>query len=220
MVTRNVEDMNDRKCIVTGKSGDADMMIRFVAGPDDQVVPDLKKSLPGRGCWVSCGRSYIEEAVRKNLFSRGLKHKVSADPELASLVDALLAKAALGGIGMARKAGRAIAGSAQVDKAVRAGRASAVFHALEAQPDGVRKIDQARRATVHLDGPDIPAFHLFSGVEMDLAFGGGNVIHAALLDGGPANAALRRVRQLNEYRQVPGNNDSGAKSAVKETDEE
>ncbi len=43
------QDMNDRTCIVTRESGYADDMIRFVAGPDGAVVPDLKHELPGRG---------------------------------------------------------------------------------------------------------------------------------------------------------------------------
>lgn len=215
--------MNDRKCIVTGRSGDAEKLIRFVAGPEGEIVPDLKGNLPGRGCWITAGRSYVEQAAAKNAFSRSLKQKVTVDPGLADLVDQLLVKAALGNIGIARKAGHAIAGAAQVEKAVRSGRAIAVLHALEAQPDGVRKLDQARRATVHLGGPSIPAFHLFAGPQLDLAFGGGNVIHAALLDGGPANAALRRVRQLNEYRQAPENDGDGGNAArdlAEETDEE
>jgi len=47
---------------------------------------------------------------------------------------------------MARKAGQFISGATKVDAAVRSGNAIAVFHATDAAADGVRKLDQARKA--------------------------------------------------------------------------
>src|SRR6185312_4254626 len=153
-------------CIVTRRSGSPDDLIRFVAGPDMGVVPDLKRNLPGRGCWVSGERVNVEKAVAKNLFARALKEKVTVSPELGDLVDRLLAKQALGAIGLARKAGRLVLGAAKVDAAVRSGKAVLVLHAREASEDGVRKITQARRSVVHLGGPDIPSYKLFSQAEL------------------------------------------------------
>ncbi len=63
-----------------------------------------------------------------------------------------------------------VSGSTKVDQAIRSGAAALVLHAQEAASDGVRKLDQARRVVVHMDGPEIPA-SLFKGEEMDLAFG-------------------------------------------------
>ncbi len=191
--------MNNRKCIVTGKSGDADALLRFVAGPEGEVVPDIRRKLPGRGCWVTGTRDHVEQAVAKKLFSRGLKSKVNAAPDLADKVESLLHSAAVQSLVMARKAGDATSGSMQVDKAVRSGRALAVLHAVEAAPDGVRKIDQARRATVHLGGPETKTFTALTLEQMSFAFGGGNVIHAAVLDGGAGSAALRRLELLARY---------------------
>lgn len=196
--------MNDRRCIVTGQSGDADALLRFVVGPDGDVVPDIRRKLPGRGCWVTGTKVSVEQAVAKNLFARGLKSKVSIRPDLADQVEELLTYAASQSLAMARKAGDATAGSMQVDKAVRAGRALATLHAKEASPDGVRKIDQARRATVHLGGPETKAFSVFTTEQMSFAFGGGNVIHAAVLDGGAGSAALRQLEQLARYRGNDG----------------
>ncbi len=56
-----------------------------------------------------------------------------------------------------------MSGSTKVDQAIRTGTAAMVLHAKEAAADGVRKLDQARRAVVHLDGPEIPSFTLFTG---------------------------------------------------------
>lgn len=197
-------DMNDRTCIVSGKPGDPDTMIRFVAGPDGVVVPDVAHKLPGRGCWVTNDRAMVEQAVAKKLFARGLKAKVSSDENLAQMTDQLLARDALRAFAMARKAGQLVSGAMQVDKAVRNGQALAVLASTEAAPDGVRKIMQARKATVYLGGPNIPAFQLFGRQEMDLAFGDGNVIHAAIMQGGAGNAALRRTVRLDQYRGGSG----------------
>lgn len=192
--------MNDRTCIVTRQRGEPDDLIRFVAGPDSAVVPDLKRTLPGRGCWVTADRVHVERAADKNLFARALKDAVTVPPDLGGLVDALLAKAALGALGLARKAGSVALGAAKVEAAVRTGKAALVLHATEASDDGLRKITQARRATVHLGGPLVPAYKLFSEAEMGLALGGTNVIHAAVLAQDAGRAVLKRMVALDRYR--------------------
>lgn len=192
--------MNDRTCIVTRQRGEPDDLIRFVAGPDAAVVPDLKRALPGRGCWVTADRLHVDRAVARKLFARALKSEVTAAPDLGELVDSLLARAALGALGLARKAGSVALGAAKVEAAVRSGKAAFVLHAREASDDGLRKITQARRATAHLGGPVIPAYKLFAQAEMDLALGGTNVIHAAVLAQDAGRAVLKRMVALDRYR--------------------
>ncbi len=192
--------MSDRTCIVTRRAGDADALLRFVAGPDGALVPDLKRKLPGRGCWVTAERPYVDEAARRKLFARALKRDVVLPADLGAMVDALFAQSALGSIGLARKAGQVVLGAAKVDAAVRKGEAACVLHAHEAAEDGMRKIAQARRATIHLGGPDIPAYKLFREAELGLALGATNVIHAALLAGEAGKAAMKRVVALDRYR--------------------
>ena len=192
--------MNERTCIVTRKSGAPDDLIRFVVGPDSALVPDLKRNLPGRGCWVTADRVHVDRAAARKLFARALKAEVQLPADLGDLVDRLLAKAALGSLGLARKAGAVALGAAKVEAAVRSGNALAVLHAAEASADGVRKITQARRATALLGGPEIPAHKLFSEAEMGLALGGLNVIHAAVLAGDAGRAALKRIVALDRYR--------------------
>lgn len=192
--------MNDRTCIVTRKAGAPDDLIRFVVGPDRVLVPDLKRKLPGRGCWVTADRLHVESAARKKLFGRAFKTDVEIPADLGDLVDRLLARAALGALGLARKAGAVVMGSAKVEAAVRSGEALAVLHALEASPDGERKITQARRATLSLNGPEIAAYKLFPEAEIGLALGGANVIHAALLARDAGRAALKRLVALDRYR--------------------
>ena len=197
--------MNDRTCIVTRRPAGPDELIRFVAGPDGAVVPDLKRNLPGRGCWVTADRGHVEKAASKGLFARALKAvssrpAVTVPPDLGDMVDRLLARSALGALGLARKAGAVALGSAKVEAAVRSGEALLVLHAAEASEDGVRKIRNARLATAHAGGPEIVAYKLFSEPEMGLALGGTNVIHAAVLAGDAGRAAEKRMVALDRYR--------------------
>ena len=67
-----------RTCIATGEEGAPERMIRFVVGPEGEVVPDLARQLPGRGMWVRAERAALERAVEKKLFSRAARAPVKA----------------------------------------------------------------------------------------------------------------------------------------------
>lgn len=192
--------MNERTCIVTRQRAEPDDLIRFVVGPDSAVVPDLKRNLPGRGCWVTADRLHVDRAVSRKAFARALKADVVVSPDLGEMVDRLLARSALGALGLARKAGAVALGAAKVEAAVRSGKALGVLHAVEASDDGIRKITQARRAVGHAGGPAISAYKLFSEIELGLALGGTNVIHAAVLASEAGKAAMKRMVALNRYR--------------------
>jgi predicted RNA-binding protein YlxR (DUF448 family) len=192
--------MNDRTCIVARRPTGPDELIRFVVGPDGTVVPDLKRNLPGRGCWVTADREHVDKAAKKGMFARALKAEVAVPPDLGAMVDRLLSRSALGALGLARKAGAVALGATKVEASVRSGAALLVLHAAEASQDGLRKIAQARRATAHAGGPEIMAYKLFSEQELGLALGGTNVIHAAVLAGDAGRAAEKRMVALDRYR--------------------
>ncbi len=195
-------DVNGRMCIATRESGSPDELIRFVAAPDGTVVPDLKRELPGRGCWVKMDRSLVERAVAKKLFARALKADVKAAEDLGERVERLLLQQLLQMMNMARKAGQLVIGSAKVDAAIRSGAALAVFHSTDAAADGVRKIDQARKAW-HLGmetEEEIPSFRLFSESEMEGVMGQNAFIHAAVLAGQAGEGVVKRAKMLEQYR--------------------
>ena len=91
-----------RRCIVTGQSSSKTDLIRFVLGPDDTVVPDIKAKLPGRGVWVSAEETKVKEAVERKLFHRGFAKSVNVSPELGQLVQDLLKDSALGHLKIAK----------------------------------------------------------------------------------------------------------------------
>lgn len=197
--------LNGRMCIATRESGSPETLLRFVAAPDGTIVPDLKRTLPGRGCWISPRREAIEKAVAKKLFARALKRDVKVDPGLAGTVDRLLVGQLTGMMNMARKAGQFITGAAKVELAVRNGEAIAVFHSLEAAADGIRKIDQARKAW-HLGTgaeAEIPSFILLTGAEMDQLMGQNAFIHACALAGQAGEGVVKRANLLETYRGQP-----------------
>lgn len=196
------EVFNDRTCIVTREAGSPETLIRFVAGPDGSVVPDLKRQLPGRGCWVGMSRALVDKAVARKTFSRALKKEVRADAELGAQVDRLLMSQATGMMNLARKAGQFVSGASKVDAAIRSGAAIAVFHASDAAADGVRKIDQARKAwRLGTNAQeDIPSFALFTAAEMDELMGQNAFIHAAALAGQAGEGVVKRATMLETYR--------------------
>lgn len=195
------EFMGERMCIVTREVLPADEMIRFVAGPDGAVVPDLKRVLPGRGCSVKAERRTLEKAVQKNIFARALKKDVKPAADLADQVDRLLVMNMTGMMNMARKAGQFLSGSMKVDNAVRAGAALAVFHANDAADDGVRKIAQARKAwSLAMEEDEPPAFQLLAYEEMTELMGDNAFIHAVALAGQAGEGVVKRAKLLETYR--------------------
>ncbi len=195
-----MESMNDRTCIVTRRHSEPDDLIRFVVGPDKSVVPDIKRNLPGRGCWVSADRINVDKAAKKGAFARAFKTEVVVPLDLGGMVDHILVKSALGALGLARKAGVVALGATKVEASIRSGAALFVLHAAEASEDGFRKMTQARRATAYASGPQIAAYKLFSEAELGLALGGTNVIHAAVLAGDAGRAVQKRMVALDRYR--------------------
>lgn len=197
-----MKNLAQRTCLVTREVLDPSNMLRFVAGPDGIVVPDLKRNLPGRGVWVSANRACLEKAVETSAFSRGLKTKAKSDRNLPDLVEKLLLEAALGALGFARKAGQCITGAGKVENLVRSGQAIAVYHATDGSDDGLRKINQAAHAVATGGGKRIKIWRIFTSTQMNMALGASNVIHAALIEGGAARNCVSRAAQLSKYREM------------------
>jgi predicted RNA-binding protein YlxR (DUF448 family) len=129
-----------RTCIATGETGAPDRMIRFVVGPEGDVVPDLARRLPGRGLWVKVERAAVERAVAKNLFARAARASVKPASDLAERVERLLLERALADLSRARRAGRAVAGFVRVEQMVGQRRAGLLVVADEADGDGLGKL--------------------------------------------------------------------------------
>jgi uncharacterized protein len=195
----------ERLCIVMREVKPVAEMMRFVLGPDRQVVPDLKRRLPGRGVWVTATRAAITQAVKRRAFARGFGTEATVAPHLADEIERLLEQSALDSLGIVRKAGRAALGFTQVERALASEPVVALLHAAEASREGVRKLAATARGRLAEKAGDLPVADRFTGAQLDLAFGRPNVVHAALLAGSASDGFLARYRNLERFRTIgPG----------------
>jgi uncharacterized protein len=197
------EDGPERTCLVTRMKASPEVMIRFVVGPDATVVPDIRHKLPGRGVWVTARADKIAEAVRRQAFTRGFKAKVTASETLPEQVLELLTRDCVQALGLANKAGQVVTGFAKVEEAIGKGSVVALLHAEEAGSDGIRKLAQSLRRRFGEAGGEnvsLPQINLFTSLQLDLALGRTNVIHAALTAGAMSRSFVARCHRLDFYR--------------------
>ena len=192
--------MNPRSCIVTRTEKPIEEMIRFVQGPDNQVFPDLKRKLPGRGVWVTADKTLLQEAVSKNLFARGFKDKVQADETLPQLVEDLLRQTALEALAMTKKAGLVASGQAKAEAMIREGAALALLQASDAGTDGVKKLAAAIKAQKIYEEQETKLFNEFSSEELDKTLNGTNTMYVALLKGGASKKLVQMINRLMNYK--------------------
>ncbi len=196
------EDDASRMCAVTRQRLPAAALLRFVAGPDGTLVPDLRRRLPGRGVSVGAEAKLVREAVRRRIFGQALKQDVTVPADLDGLVDRLMEADALQMLSMVNKAGLAVSGFEKVRQAIVDGGVAARIEASDGTADGRMKLD---KVAVAVSGGinAIPVISLFAAQQLSLALGRENAIHA-LARAGPASAAfVERCRALAEFRSGP-----------------
>jgi uncharacterized protein len=204
-----------RMCAVSREVRPIEELIRFVVSPIGEVVPDLKRKLPGRGLWISASREAVAEAVRRHQFNKGFKRDVRVAPTLSADVEVLLARSAVEALAIAAKAGQVIAGFGKVasilEQHQRDRQIEALLHASDGAPDGVRKLDALARQNAGQFGKraEIPTVIVFTSAELDLALGRSNVIHAALLAGPASKTFMSRSQILVQYRMADGGKIAG-----------
>ena len=150
--------------------------------PDGAIVPDIEARLPGRGLWLTARRDIVERAVAKRAFARAARRPVVAGPELADRVESLLARRCIDALGLARRAGLAVAGFDRVSDALRRGRVGLLVVASDGAPGGARRLA--------VPGRDLAAIGVLTAAELGAAFGRERIVHAAVA-GGPLCDRLR-----------------------------
>ena len=194
---RNVDrDGPERRCIATGDSKPARGLVRFVVGPDAQIVPDVAGKLPGRGIWVSADRAALDLAVRKKLFSRAARQQVVLPDELTDLVTDLVRRRVIDLLSLARKSGQAVAGYEKCRELALADEMAVLIQAADGSPRGKTKLRPP-------DGPNTYIDWL-TAQELGLAFGREHVIHAALRAGGLRRPVVEEASRLAGLREKIG----------------
>lgn len=189
-----------RTCAVTRAERPIAELVRFVAGPDDVVVPDLAARLPGRGVWVTATHDQVAAAVKTRAFAKSLKKPVEVPADLADRVEALMMRRLGETLSLANKAGQVLTGFTKIEAALGSGSVIAVFHGTDASPDGCEKLDRRFQAVQRdLERP-APILACLTIEQMSLALGRANVVHAALDEGGAARRVLIEAERLLRYR--------------------
>jgi uncharacterized protein len=193
-----------RMCAVSRQVRPIDELIRFVISPQGDVVPDLKRKLPGRGMWLAASRGVVAEAVRRHQFSKAFKRELRIPQTLPADLEALLVRSVVEALGIAAKARQIVAGFGKVESALREGTVEVLIHASDGAADGIRKLDMLARQNEGNRGakPQIPVVTALKSTELDLALTRSNVIHAALLAGPASKSFLSRSQMLVRYRMA------------------
>ena len=202
-------DASERRCIVTGDTQPKGGLIRFVVGPENQIVPDLLEKLPGRGIWVTADRHVLEAAIKKGLFARGAKQAVTVPDGLIDAIEAGLARRVIDLISLTRKGSRAVMGYEKVKSWLMQERVQVLIQASDGSIRGKTKL----RAP---DG-DNRFIGILTASELGLAFGRENVIHGALAAGGLTKRVVEEAAKLRGLRRNAGGN--ATKKGLRTTDE-
>jgi uncharacterized protein len=182
-----------RRCIAAQASRPRGELVRFVVGPDGDVVPDVVGRLPGRGVWLSADRDAIRAAVAKGLFAKAARQHVRVAPDLADQVETMLVRRCQDLVGLARRAGQLVAGFDQVADWLRRGEAAVLVGARDGAADGRRKL----RALA----PALPVVEVLDRHELGAAIGRDDTVHAALASGGLARRLVADAARLMGFRR-------------------
>ncbi|MDN5786447.1 RNA-binding protein [Pseudorhodobacter sp.] len=190
------DDGPERRCIVTGESQPKAGLVRFVVGPEGQVVPDVLGRLPGRGFYVVSDGAAIAKAANKGLFSRAARQAVKTPDGLAEQVETQLARRVIDLISLARKAGQAVTGYEKVKDWLVKGQAIALIQASDGSERGKSKLRPPERKNGFIG--------CLTAQEMGLAFGREHAIHGALAAGGLGQRVVEEAARLAGFREQEG----------------
>ena len=217
-----------RRCIVTRERLPKERMIRFVVGPDRQIVPDLAARLPGRGIWLSASRDVIEfggaqeerrqkdkqgDGTQRHLaraFARAARGPVSLPPDLSVLLQTALVRRIGDCLGLARRAGQAVAGFEKAREALRTGRYRLVLQASDGS-------EAERSRFLSGFGPELTIIDPLPGQALGRVFGRDYVVHVAVAPGKLAESLVVEAGRLAGLKNGSARAMGSARATEQET---
>ena len=178
-----------RRCAVTRERDYRVRMIRFVVGPDRQIVPDLLAKLPGRGIWLSARRDVLETARTRGAFARAARGQVSVPPDLVDRVQSGLVQRVTELLGLTRRAGQAVCGFQKAREWLQAGRVGLVVQASDGSRD--------ERARFLSGVKDVRVAVPLPALALGAVFGRDHVVHVAIAHGRLAEALSIETHRLS-----------------------
>ena len=172
-------------CHITGATGEAAQMLRFVVAPDGHYVADMAARLPDETAVYVLARRALVTQLGTGQNGDGVA--------LAALSEQLMRQQALAHLGMARKAGVLVLGFTKVEAALGQGH----MHLLLAAHDGA---DNGRKALANkAHALKVEICSVFGSDELGMALGRDNVIHAGLTDAAWAERIGEQALRLSDY---------------------
>ncbi|WIY26862.1 RNA-binding protein [Parasedimentitalea psychrophila] len=193
--SRDLSDGPDRKCLATGEVQPKHGLVRFVIGPDGQVVADIMGKLPGRGVYVTAEREALENAVKKKLFSRGFKTQVTMPDGMVDEVERQILRRLVELLSLARKSGAAVGGYEKVKDWLSKEEAQVLIQAIDGSGRGKSKLSTPHKGNY---------IGCLTADELGMAFGRQTVIHAALASGGLSKRVVEEAQRLQGMRKTVG----------------
>jgi uncharacterized protein len=180
-------------------------MIRFVVGPDKALVPDLTATLPGRGIWLSACGDVLEGARAKGglgrAFARAARGPVTVPPDLPAMLEAALVRRIGELLGLARRAGQAVAGFDKAREWLRSGRCRLILQASDGSA-------AERERFLSGAGEGITVLAPLEASVLGRVFGRDHVVHVAVAPGRLGERLAVEAGRLGGLRQ----NDAGGKT--------
>jgi len=176
-----------RRCLVTRERLAKEAMIRFVLGPDRNLVPDLAERLPGRGMWLSAKADVLEQAIRRGAFAKAARGEVLAPPDLRATVEDGLRGRIRDLVGFARRAGQAVSGWQAAREWLQAGRAGLLVQAADGSPAEKARLIGHRQ---------VPVVDPLAGSELGALFGRDRAVHVAIAPGRLAERIAAEAARL------------------------
>ena len=198
----------ERKCILTGRHGERDELIRLAISPDGDVLPDPRARAPGRGAWLGVSRAELETAIAKGKLKGALARAFKSAPprvpdDLPAQIDAGLLRTLTDRQGLEMRSGHLILGSERIAEHARGGVLSALYHASDASDGGTAKLDQAWRVGMDREGSGEGGTRLpLDRAALSVALGRDNVVHLALADHAAAERVDQALTRLLQYRNA------------------
>jgi predicted RNA-binding protein YlxR (DUF448 family) len=162
-------------------------MLRFVAGPERQLVFDASATLPGRGLWLSAAGDVIEAAVKRGVFARAAKAQLLVPQDLSARVEAALRQRVAEFLGLARRGGNAVAGFEKAREWLVSGKAGLVIQAADGSVE-----ERAR----FIGGRDVFVAAPLDGAQLGRIFGREQAVHVAVALGPLATKIQNEILRL------------------------
>jgi hypothetical protein len=185
--------------------------------PDGTLVPDVAARLPGRGFWLKPERDVLAAALKRGAFVRaakaaGIDQPVRVPPDLAARTEAALRARLADLIGLARRAGQAVAGHDKVAEWAAGGRAALLVQAADGSAAGRAKLQ--RRAT------GATAIAPLAAAELGRIFGRDHAVHVAIAAGRLADSIATDCLRLAGLAPLGANTSDDAQLRDTRTDTE